>query len=261
MRTSYQTTKVHTTHPSVHLTKRRNRMKIYSGNSVYMKNKDEFELEFDNTTSDTWLAKIAINNEIVSDSGLVLRPGERVFLDTPNLNDSIKNKFQFNTYNVESGRSHLTSDNGRITIYFYKKEIFHNNYIDWNKIPPWSDKYPPDTHTNPVITYRNNFTEDNTGNFNPMITTNVSDGGTRQILCNSVKMEETGRIEGGSKSDSEFFTINEKFESFHSHTVEYRILPISKKPTTIQEVKQYCSQCGRRKRKNDNFCPADGTKF
>ena len=72
--------------------------------------------------------------------------------------------------------------------------------------------------------------------------------------------EETGRVERGRESNQDFHNVNEEFNSWYDHSVEYHILPISKKQLTIQDIKKYCGQCGRRRRKNENFCPSCGSQ-
>jgi len=262
-----------TTHPDVFITLRKNRLRVYRGEEIFLNSGDEFELEFDNTTRTTWLAKIKLNGEWVSEAGLVLRPGEHVWLDTPNLDSNNKHRFRFETYNVEKGRSHLTEDNGLVEVFFYKKA---------QPTPNWLQ---------PSITWTYHGTSDpwyytcnNTGGMNINIGSsgntakNYPDNSITAYCCSSdvsltsghqfdnapkrsAQMEETGRIEEGSHSNQDFVNSHEQFESWYDHSVTYRILPLSKQPKTIHEVKEYCSNCGRRRRKNENFCPSCGTKF
>ena len=98
-----------------------------------MPDKQEFEIELYNDTPDVVLAKIDINNKPISYSGLILNPGQRIFLDryldTPN-------KFIFNAYIAEEGSN--LDNNGIIKIYFYKElEYYITPYttIPYNTIP------------------------------------------------------------------------------------------------------------------------------
>ena len=64
------------TYPHAHISINRNRVKKYNDTTIYMVNGTEFEIELDNNTQETWLAKITLNDKLISTSGLVLRPGE-----------------------------------------------------------------------------------------------------------------------------------------------------------------------------------------
>jgi len=254
-----------TSHPDVFLTINKNRLKIYNGNSIFLKHGDEFELEFDNRTRTKWLAKIKLNGEWVSNSGLVLRPGEHIFLDTPNLDSHDKHRFSFETYEIESGRSHLVQENGRVEVFFHKQQ----QLIDWCGSYTYTSHI--DNTTLPPFNWRSSGThhyDSNNGDGVSISNTSGLTSNSDSILYCSTPvaaagppMEETGRIEQGSESNQDFVNSQDSFESFHSHSVEYIILPVSKKSTTIQDIKQYCSGCGKRRKKNDNFCPSCGTKF
>ena len=58
---------------------------------------------------------------------------------------------------------------------------------------------------------------------------------------------ETGRIEAGSTSNQEFDNVNMDFEYFPFVTEKIKILPISQKPFTTNDLhKIYCPECGRK---------------
>jgi len=65
--------------PMAYITVNKGRKKIKNG-VVFMDNGTEFEIELYNPTQNTVLSKISVNNQLISYSGVVLRPGERVFL-------------------------------------------------------------------------------------------------------------------------------------------------------------------------------------
>ena len=73
--------------------------------------------------------------------------------------------------------------------------------------------------------------------------------------------EETGRIEAGSKSKQKFNELDMEFNSYHSYSDVYHLLPLSKKHQATYEIKNYCNDCGRRRRKSEKFCPNCGEKF
>ena len=85
--------------------------------------------------------------------------------------------------------------------------------------------------------------------------------GNSTPIQKSRKMEETGRVERGRESNQDFHQVNDSFNNWYDHFVEFHILPVSKKQKTIRDVKEYCGNCGRRRRKNENFCPSCGDRF
>ena len=82
------------------------------------------------------------------------------------------------------------------------------------------------------------------------------------MKTNSLKSKkiETGRVEEGSSSDQKFKYINKDFSYFPFHTVEVKMLPVSQKVNTVEEIKRYCTQCGGKLSKTDRFCSQCGTK-
>ena len=67
--------------PTAHITKKKSRLKVYNGHSVFLNDKDNFEFEIHNPKQKSVLVKIKLNGEYISTSGVVLRPGQRVFLE------------------------------------------------------------------------------------------------------------------------------------------------------------------------------------
>jgi hypothetical protein len=59
----------------------RGRKSIKTGNKVYLQDSQNFEIELFNPLKEPVLADIKVNGKSVSSSGLVLRPGERFYLD------------------------------------------------------------------------------------------------------------------------------------------------------------------------------------
>ncbi len=89
--------------PEAHITrskeKNRGRVKIYSQNTIYLEKEEEFEIEIFNPTQDSILAKIEINGTLISNTGLVLKPAQRVFLERY---FDVDRKFKFDVYEVEN---------------------------------------------------------------------------------------------------------------------------------------------------------------
>lgn len=110
--------------PSVNITLNKGRIKTYTGEGMlptcYLKNGQEFEFELFNPTKDVIMAKIHINGNTMSNMGLVLRPGERIFLERY-LDDA--KKFKFDTYEVEDTDEvkEATKNNGSIVIQFIRE--------------------------------------------------------------------------------------------------------------------------------------------
>jgi hypothetical protein len=64
------------------VTQNRNRLKTYDGGgTIYLKDGQNFEIELFNPLDNRVLAKISINGKQISSSGIVLNPGQRIFLE------------------------------------------------------------------------------------------------------------------------------------------------------------------------------------
>ena len=237
------------------------RLSIKQGNKIYLDNEQEFKIELFNPLTTSVLAKIFVNNAPISSSGLVLRPGQRFFLDC--FVDS-KQKFVFNTYDVEDTNSskEAIKYNGDIRVEFYKETTFTNNWYNTN----WYDYYhrtaPYDWNTIP------NWYSPIKGDFQPNLTNGItcdvtSYGGT-MLLSNTINTSsiETGRIEGGDISSQTFTNVFKEFEDVAVSIISYKLLPNSTKPIETKELlKKFCVECGNKLAANDKFCSACGTKI
>jgi len=261
--------------PTVFVTKNKHRVKQYD-NVVYLKDGDEFELELFNPTSRKVLAKITLN-DFTMDSGIVLRPGERVFLERY-LNEA--RKFIFDTYEVDKKDSNVQNairDNGKVEVKFYEEAP--NNNIIWNH---------PGTYTyNPSVYYYDNHTTIGGGpSFGCTTTTSggMEIGSARsgsEVKCFatntagldmsdlqmdmtpiSENLEETGRIEKGSHSNQNFEYDSTSFNVWHTWSTEWKILPKSQKAFVKEELAVFCTGCGaKRKKGSHKFCPHCGNQF
>lgn len=109
--------------PTANICINKSRVKIYDKESdpkVYLTNQSEFQIELFNPTSDTILAKIQLNGNQISQGGLVLRPGERVFLERYL---DVAKKFKFDTYEVANTAEvrKAIEDNGDFKVEFYRE--------------------------------------------------------------------------------------------------------------------------------------------
>ena len=99
-------------------------LKEYDNRVVYLKDGDEFQIQLFNPKTYTIAAEISING-VSCGTKLVLRPGERVWLeryfDRPN-------KFKFTTYEVDNTPEveYAIKNNGKIVVKFYAETIKRN---------------------------------------------------------------------------------------------------------------------------------------
>jgi len=133
----------------------RGRKSIKNG-KVYLENGDEFEVELYNPLTVSVLCEIKLNGNSISKTGLVLKPGQRFYLDCF-IDD--KKKFIFNTYEIENCQESkdATKSNGLLEVFFYKEEVLLVK--EWKKkfdkviiekwYPVYYPHYIPSWHTYP----------------------------------------------------------------------------------------------------------------
>lgn len=122
--------------PSVNVAINKSRLKTYTkgGEAVhYLKKGAEFQIELFNPTTDTVSARISINGKRISQRGLVLKPGVRIFLDRYL---DVAAKFKFDTYEVSNTKEvqKAIEDNGSIEVDFYR-EVDPNRYKYFDTTP------------------------------------------------------------------------------------------------------------------------------
>lgn len=234
--------------PCAFITKDKQRLKQF-GQNVYLNNGDEFEVELFNPTKTTVLSKIKINGTYISGGGIVLKPGQRVFLERY-LDES--RKFKFDTYEVETNSREVMEaiqNNGDVIIEFYNESP--------PKIPNWSTDWVFNDWLG---------NSSNKKYYNPTFTTNglgmTNTNFTSEVSCkysSNVKSIETGRIEMGGKSDQGFSYVNKNFDSWVCSTSEWKILPDSQKPVIIKDLIEKCPKCSTKFKKSSwKFCPECG---
>jgi hypothetical protein len=281
----------------------KSRIKLYNKNTdsptYYLQKGQEFEIELFNPTHENILAKIHLNNKPLSQGGLVLRPGERVFveryLDVPK-------KFLFDTYEVGDSAEvqKAIEKNGDFKVEFFKEKT--KNYINLINCTGTATIRTLGNLTNTTYTTntcngitRSTFTSNSTcggsnsgsiglgtttsGYVAPQTTNfcNTSAGATLDFMAPEMdrtiepaktrsfakKTVETGRVEKGSNSDQKIQQIEMDFEYYPFHTIVAKLLPISQKISTSKDlnVRQYCTSCGHKATKGDRFCSSCGTKM
>ena len=248
--------------PQAYITKRKQRIKQFEG-QVYLKDGDEFEIEIFNPYPKHILAKIKVDGEYLSGGGIVLRPGERVFLERHL--DTAK-KFVFKTYEVGKEAVNLGAidNNGYVEVQFFNEYIPFKGYgttssntLNWNNNGMGTITYTSGTPFNYLGTPTSGTYTTNTFYNNSLSTNTIAGPNIR-----STKIE-TGTTEKGSTSNQKFTQSNKDFYSYSFHNVAWRILPTSTKQYHKEDLGVlYCGECGaKRKKDTHKFCPHCGTKF
>ena len=252
---------------------------------VYLEDEDEFQIQIFNDQETEIGAKIFVNDELIGNTLLVIRPGERVWLDRY-LDRALK--FKFKTYEVNGNSRDVQRairNNGVVKVMLYRKQKEYNYvYSDWTRPLFKMEEYP----TYPQIYYCNepsfsvSSCDLSLGNANyycgavDAVASSISTGEyststftttTKSDINNTIvkplsKKIETGRISEGGHSDQEFDYVDMSFESFAFDTETIHILPKSTKPTKATDLqKVYCPNCGRKLKTKFNYCPYCGEKL
>lgn len=315
---NYQAPKV----PTANIAVNKSRVKLYNKQgdlpTYYLQKGQEFQIELFNPTTDTILAKITLNGNVISQGGLVLNPGQRVFLDRYL---DVAKKFMFDTYEVSNTQEvkEAIANNGDFKVQFYReskprprtpilkvtnlpiRSVFGGPNYDQGIVrydSPISGGYVYNSGTAPNTPLCDTFTTSTTainavgGSYsttglltgdlstNAFYSSSVQDNAatmdwiqtetsvetpknlTRGLKAKKSKSIETGRVEEGSHSDQKFKTVNKDFEWFAFHTIEAKLLPVSQKVNTAEDinVKRYCTNCGAKLGKGHKFCATCGTK-
>lgn len=249
--------------PCAYITKNKQRIKQF-GQNVYLKDGSEFEIELYNPSRKTVLSKIKINGNFISGGGIILRPGERVFLERYL---DVRRKFKFETYSVDSTNETMNAiaNNGDVEILFYEEEdmidVRLNSY-------PWTNDY---TYINRDINtggsyprYGVTFTTSNTvinsadANIN-LTSLNTSNDTVSRSFAKKSKSIETGRVEKGSSSNQEFKSVSKNFNSWTVSTSVWKILPESQRPVEKRDLIEKCPKCSTKVKKSSwKFCPECG---
>ena len=246
------------------------RKSIKSG-KVFLDDKEEFEIELFNPLTVSVLTDIKLNGQSISKTGLVVKPGQRIYLDCF-IDD--KKKFKFSTYEIENSGEALdaTQNNGLLEVFFYKEDVItldnwqrkfdriivekwypvyypsYPVYPYYNRPSIWYGTNSPTVGGSCVTTNLNNSivgtTTTNTYSSNNLINcsytsdVNVPYGGTTVNNLFSVNNVETGRVEKGEKSKQKFTEVDIDFEKHYISSTIIQILPESRKPAEVKDVKK-----------------------
>jgi hypothetical protein len=284
--------------PSAYVTKNRQRVKQYN-DSVYLNNGDEFEIELFNPTQNKVLAKIELNGKSIG-SGIIVRPGERVFLERYL---DVARKFLFETYKVSGTSAEVAraiANNGLVNVKFFSEYVnpFAGMVVttNWNNFSQPIVTQPIRFETDYIIPSYGTGTLNVNSNISGQFTNttksfggagestfttnsiNFSDSfsdnglkssptrsmsGTKKLMKTSLSNEvETGRIEQGSHSGQTFKLDSTSFNSYPSWESKWHIVPLSEKTVTREDLVLHCTHCGtKRKKDSHKFCPFCGNKF
>ena len=230
------------------------RKSIKSG-KVFLEDKEEFEIELFNPLTVSVLADIKLNGQSISKTGLVVKPGQRIYLDCF-IDD--KKKFKFSTYEIENSGEALdaTQNNGLLEVFFYKEDVITldnwqrkfdriivEKYYPYNPYPwhfrttnnPYTVWYGTNSPTIGGSCVTTNLTNSVIGT---TTTSNVPYGGTTVNNLFSVNNVETGRVEKGEKSKQKFTEVDIDFEKHYISSTIIQILPESRKPAEVKDVKK-----------------------
>jgi hypothetical protein len=237
---------------------------VYNGNTVFLNDKDNFEFEIHNPKQKSVLVKIKLNGEYISTSGVVLRPGQRVFLER--FLDS-NNKFEFSTYEVNNTSENRSAIdlNGDVRIEFYDEQEVrgypHLSGGNWGS--GWTTINTGSPYYGTTLTTTGGVGSTSTAFYSSTLTSSL--GTTSNTFAGpnirSKKSIETGRVEKGDKSKQSFTNSYQDFNYNVEHQITFKILPLGTKNKTTEDIRQYCTECGTKTKTNFKFCPSCGNKL
>jgi hypothetical protein len=244
--------------------------KSIKNGKCFLENNETFEIELFNPLTVSVLADIKLNGQSISKTGLVVKPGQRVYLDCF-IDD--KKKFKFSTYEIENSGEALdaTHNNGLLEVFFYKEDVitldnwqgkfdriivekyypynpypWHNPYTVWygTGSPTIGGSCVTTNLTNGVIgtTTTSNAYYSSNNDVNCSYTSNSVDlSKMNRSLSNNmtpINSIETGRVEKGEVSKQKFTEVDMDFEKHYIASTIIQILPESRKPAEVKDVKK-----------------------
>jgi hypothetical protein len=233
------------------------RKSIKSG-KVFLNDGDEFEIEIFNPLTVSVLTDIKLNGQSISKTGLVVKPGQRVYLDCF-IDD--KKKFKFSTYEIENSGESLdaTQNNGLLEVFFYKEDVItldnwqrkfdriivekyypYNPYPWYNQYTVWYGTNSPTTGGSCLTTNTINGITTTTSNAyyssSSVDLSNLNISGSLSSNMTPINSVETGRVEKGEVSKQKFTEVDMDFEKHYIASTIIQILPESRKPVSASEL-------------------------
>jgi hypothetical protein len=249
------------------------RKSIKSG-KCFLEDNSSFEIELFNPLAVSVLADIKLNGQSISKTGLVVKPGQRVYLDCF-IDD--KKKFIFKTYEIDGSQESLdaTLNNGLLEVFFYKEDVITldnwKSKFDRIIVEKWYPVYYPSyPYHRPSIWYGTSspvygscVTTNGLNSFGSLTNGTITNS-TSLYSSNSINSSytsgdylsnyseslanysapisntslETGRIEKGDISKQKFTEIDMDFEKHYIASTIIQILPESRKPAEVKDVKK-----------------------
>jgi hypothetical protein len=242
--------------------------KSIKNGKVFLNDGDEFEIELFNPLTVSVLADIKLNGQSISKTGLVVKPGQRVYLDCF-IDD--RKKFKFSTYEIENSEEAIesTQNNGLLEVFFYKEDVI--TLDNWKRkfdriiVEKWYPYYPSYPYYRPSIWYgtsntyyggtlttngsniigsttTSNAIYSSVNNANVSYTSsvdlsNLNIGGSLSSNMTPINSAiETGRVEKGEKSSQKFTEVDMDFENHYIASTIIQILPESRKPVETKDI-------------------------
>ncbi len=241
--------------PEVYVLHKKNRKKVFKNgleNIVYLLNNDEFEIEIYNPSKITLGIKISLNDLPISQSLLVIKPGQRITLDR--FIDS-SNKLKFSSYLVENNNEtkEVIKHNGGLKLEFYTEQLTINN-------------------TSNFYYSNQNVGLNNYGsgilNFNSEEPINVYCSNTSATINIPSDQIETGRIEKSENKSLQIFSnYYGSFSTLPCRTELIQLRPESQRPLEAKDLVKKCTNCkikfGKetKLKKDWNFCSECGDEI
>lgn len=265
--------------PTAKVAVRKSLLKKYNVNNeqvYFLKDGTNFEIELFNPLQTTVMASISIDGNTWGE-GLVLKPGERIFLERYL---ETNNKLLFETYDVDDSEEvkQAIAQNGEVVISFHLEDYDVRlkvcgppvyDYNDWSTGGNVYTTNTADINSNAFFCSTADFamtdgvTLDIIGGSSTTTTTTADDTTVTRGGGMQKKSIETGRIEKGEASSQDFSYVNKNFDVFASHVTRFKLMPDSHRPKTSEDLKVriYCTECGKKANPKDKFCSACGTKI
>ena len=254
--------------------------------TVYLNDGDEFQFQLFNPEREEISVRISIESSQLSHD-IVIRPGEKIWIERYT---DIPKKFKFNTYYVNDKNKEVQdaiADNGDIRIQFFHKKKKEPIWVSAPNIT-WTYDRDSTGYWKPYNSlYYCTATTFTTNNATNEVTTalgakNLAANNSSVSLasCDSVLYSspssnfasanveeqtsgiETGRVMEGGYSKQKFSDVNMDFEYCPFKTEKIKILPESRKPYNVNDLKKiYCTNCGRKLNTKYKYCPYCGEKI
>lgn len=234
--------------PTANIAVNKSRVKLYNKTTeptYYLQKGQEFEIELFNPTQDTILAKIILNNKPLSQGGLVLKPGERVFIERYL---DVAKKFLFDTYEVSDTTEvqKAIEKNGDFKVQFFKERqsTFYYNSGTGN------------VNSRSFTTLNNNFTNlaNNVSGSNVTLTNTGNIGISTSSITNKLDIKDTTTNYSSSSINNGDIHDGLATMDFMSQSLERSLeLPIKKSvPRTRCSVEKKTVETGRVEKGSDS---------